>query len=84
MAAGGFKGGEVYGETDDFPHNIDENSVHINDLHATLRHQVGLEHHQLTFQYQGLDQKLTGAEPATFLTDPWYKRPLTPSPLFSR
>jgi len=64
MAGGGIKGGQTYGETDDFSFNITENPVHIRDLHATMLHQLGLDHDSLTFQYQGLDQKLTGVTPA--------------------
>ena len=64
MAGGGIKGGQTYGETDDFSYNITDNPVHIRDLHATILHQLGIDHNQLTFQYQGLDQKLTGVNPA--------------------
>jgi hypothetical protein len=64
MAGGGIRGGQVYGETDEMSYNVVENPVHIRDLHATLLHALGLDHHQLTFKSQGLDQKLTGVEPA--------------------
>ncbi len=63
MAGGGIKGGQVYGETDDFGFNITKDPVHISDLHATILHQLGIDQHKLTFKYQGLDQKLTGVEP---------------------
>jgi uncharacterized protein (DUF1501 family) len=64
MAGGGVKGGMVYGETDDMSYNITEDPVHIRDLHATILHLLGLDHHKLTFKSQGLDQKLTGVLPA--------------------
>ncbi|MDB4562715.1 DUF1501 domain-containing protein [Akkermansiaceae bacterium] len=64
MAGGGIKGGQTYGKTDDFSFNITEKPVHIRDLHATMLHQLGLDHNQLTYKYQGLDQKLTGVTPA--------------------
>ncbi len=64
MAGGGVKGGQVYGETDENGYNITENPVHIRDLHATLLHQLGIDHNHLTFKYQGLDHKLTGVDPA--------------------
>jgi uncharacterized protein (DUF1501 family) len=64
MAGGGIKGGQVYGETDEMSYNIVENPVHIRDLHATILHALGMDHHQLTFKAQGLDQKLTGVMPA--------------------
>ncbi len=64
MAGGGIKGGQTYGDTDDFGYNITKDPVHIRDLHATILHQLGIDHHKLTFKYQGLDQKLTGVDPA--------------------
>jgi len=69
MAGGGVKGGQVYGDTDDFGYNITEKPVHISDLHATLLHQLGIGHHKLTFKYQGLDQKLTGVTPRKIISD---------------
>ncbi len=70
MAGGGIKGGQVYGETDEMSYNIvGDKKVHIRDLHATILHAMGLDHHRLTFKSQGLDQKLTGVEPARVVTD---------------
>lgn len=62
MAGGGIKGGLSYGETDDFCYNVAKDPVHIRDLHATMLHQLGINHRQLTFPHQGLDQRLTGVE----------------------
>ena len=64
MAGGGVKGGTVYGETDDFSYNIVRDPVHIRDLQATILRQFGLDHERFTYKYQGLDQRLTGVEPA--------------------
>jgi uncharacterized protein (DUF1501 family) len=64
MAGGGIKGGQVYGETDEMSYNIVKDPVHIRDLHATILHALGLEHERLSFKFQGLDQRLTGVEPA--------------------
>lgn len=64
MAGGGIKGGISYGETDDFSYNIVKDPMHVRDLHATILHQLGIDHNQLSFQFQGLDQKLTGVEEA--------------------
>ncbi len=64
MAGGGMKGGTVYGETDDFSYNIVRDPVHIRDMQATILHQFGIEHERFTYKYQGLDQRLTGVEPA--------------------
>jgi hypothetical protein len=64
MAGGGIKGGTVYGETDDFSYNIVKDPVHIRDLNATILHCLGINHSQLTYKFQGLDQRLTGVEEA--------------------
>lgn len=69
MAGAGIKRGFEFGRTDDFCYNILENPVHIRDMNATILHQLGIDHNRLTFRYQGLDQKLTGAEPATVVPD---------------
>jgi hypothetical protein len=69
MAGGGFRGGMIYGETDDFSYNIVRDPVHVRDFHATVLHQMGYEHERLTFRYQGLDQRLTGVLPARVITD---------------
>jgi uncharacterized protein (DUF1501 family) len=69
MAGGGIKGGQVYGETDEMSYNITENPVHIRDLHATILHSLGIDHHQLSYKFQGLDQRLTGVEPAKVIKD---------------
>ena len=69
MAGGGIQGGMTYGETDDFSYNVAENPVPIRDLHATMLHQLGIDHERLSFPFQGLDQKLTGVKPARVVKD---------------
>ncbi|MEM6330286.1 MAG: DUF1501 domain-containing protein [Planctomycetota bacterium] len=64
LAGGGIKPGITYGETDDFSYNVVDNPVPVCDLHATMLHLLGVDHERLTFPFQGLDQKLTGVEPA--------------------
>ncbi|MEY4940530.1 MAG: hypothetical protein RIQ93_2265, partial [Verrucomicrobiota bacterium] len=64
MAGGGIKSGVVYGETDDFSYNIVRDPTHVRDLNATILHQLGLDHDRLTYKFEGLDQKLTGTQPA--------------------
>ena len=59
LAGGGFKPGQVYGKTDDFGFEPVENPVHVHDLHATLLHQLGLDHERLTVRFQGRDFRLT-------------------------
>ncbi len=64
MAGGGVKGGLVHGETDEMSYNIVRDPVHVRDLHATILHQLGIDHERLTYKFQGLDARLTGVEPA--------------------
>ncbi len=63
MAGGGVRGGVSVGETDDFSYNVIDRPVHINDFNATILHCMGIHHERFTFQFQGLDQRLTGVEP---------------------
>lgn len=69
MAGGGAKSGTIYGETDDFSYNIVKDPVHIHDFHATVLHLLGFDHERFTFKFQGLDQKLTGVEPAKVIKE---------------
>ncbi len=62
LAGAGFREGYEHGETDDFSYNIVRDPVHINDLNATILHQLGIDHQRFTYPYQGLDQRLTGVE----------------------
>ena len=59
MAGGGFKGGITYGETDEFGTNAVINPVTVHDIHATILHQMGLDHERLTYRYGGRDHRLT-------------------------
>ena len=69
MAGGGTNAGKIYGETDDFSYNIVKDPVHIHDFHATVLNLLGFDHERFTYKYQGLDQKLTGVEPAKVIQD---------------
>jgi hypothetical protein len=59
VAGGGFKGGLAYGATDEFGFKAVDRRVSIHDLHATLLHQLGIDHTQLTYRYAGRDFRLT-------------------------
>ena len=59
MAGGGFKGGVAYGATDEFGNSVVEDQVDIHDIHATMLHQMGVDHERLTFRHGGRDQSLT-------------------------
>ena len=64
MCGGGSKGGTIYGETDDFSYNIVKDPVHVHDFHATILRLLGYGSERFSYKYQGLDQRLTGVEPA--------------------
>lgn len=59
MAGGGVKGGTVYGATDDLGYYAIENKCTIYDMWATVLHQLGVDHEELTFRYGGRDFRLT-------------------------
>ena len=59
MAGGGVKGGLAYGTSDEYGIMAQENSAHTHDLHATILHQLGLNHEQLTYRHAGRDFRLT-------------------------
>ena len=59
MAGGGIKAGQVYGKTDDWSFRVTENPVTVHDLYATVLHQLGIQHEQLTYRFQGRDFRLT-------------------------
>ena len=59
MAGGGIKGGQTYGETDEFGLYAVKNRTSVNDFHATILHLLGLDHEKLTFLKDGRDQRLT-------------------------
>jgi hypothetical protein len=69
FAGGGFKPGVIYGETDELGFGAAENPVHVRDIHATLLHQLGLDHEALSVRFQGLDVRLTGVDEAHVLHD---------------
>ena len=59
MAGGGIKPGMSYGETDDYGYNITQDPMHVHDLHATMLHQLGMDHKKLTYKFQGRHYRLT-------------------------
>jgi hypothetical protein len=62
VAGGGFKGGFTYGATDDFGFKAVDKPVHPHDLHATILHQMGMDHTRLTYRHSGRDMRLTDVE----------------------
>jgi arylsulfatase A-like enzyme len=59
LAGGGVKAGQVVGRTDELGYFPVEDPIHVNDLHATLLHLLGLNHERLTYKFQGRNFRLT-------------------------
>jgi hypothetical protein len=59
MAGGGVKGGSIVGATDEVGLNAISERAHVNDIHATILHLMGLDHTRLTFLHSGRDERLT-------------------------
>jgi hypothetical protein len=59
IAGGGFKGGITYGATDDWSYKAVEKPIYCYDLHATVLHQLGIDHTRLTYRHNGIDRRLT-------------------------
>ena len=64
LAGGGTQPGLTHGATDEFGYHVTEKSVPVSDLHATVLHLLGMDHHRLVYPVQGLDMRLTGVEDA--------------------
>jgi hypothetical protein len=59
FAGGGFKGGATYGASDEWSYKALENPIYCYDVHATILHQLGIDHSKLTFRHNGIDRRLT-------------------------
>ncbi|MFQ5732360.1 MAG: DUF1501 domain-containing protein [Planctomycetaceae bacterium] len=69
MAGGGVKAGFTYGATDELGFAAAEKTVRVNDWHATVLHLLGMDHRQLVFHRNGLDERLTGVARADVIKD---------------
>ena len=68
LAGAGLRRGMAYGATDDLGYAAVENIATVHDLHATMLHQMGIQHNAFSFKFQGLDARLSGVEGARVLT----------------
>jgi hypothetical protein len=59
LAGGGFRPGFAYGATDEFGNSVAEHPVSVHDIHATILHQLGIDHRRLTYRFGGRDMSLT-------------------------
>ena len=63
VTGGGFKGGKIYGETDEFGHKAVVDAVSPNDYHATLLHLFGFDHAKLAYFHNGQEEHITDNKP---------------------
>jgi hypothetical protein len=49
----------AYGDTDDFGNAVVNKPLTVHDIHATILHQMGINHTKLTYRYGGRDIRLT-------------------------
>ena len=59
LAGGGFRGGHAHGLTDDYGYKTVHDKVTVHDLHATILHQLGIDHTRFTYRFGGRDLRLT-------------------------
>jgi hypothetical protein len=57
--AGGVKGGQAVGATDEIGLRAVEEPYHVRDVHTTILHQLGLDQDKLTFPHLGRRERLT-------------------------
>lgn len=69
MAGGGLKGGASVGQTDELGSMAVENPYQVKNLHATILNQLGLDPNELSYFFNGLDQKLVGVEGASVIKE---------------
>jgi hypothetical protein len=69
LAGGGIRGGIVHGASDELGYAAVENVCTVHDLHATMLHQLGIQHDAFSIKFQGLDARLTGVEGAQVIKD---------------
>jgi len=69
MAGAGIKGGIVHGQTDELGYAAVDKVTTVHDLHATMLHQLGINHEAFSIKFQGLDAKLTGVEPSKVIKE---------------
>jgi hypothetical protein len=59
LAGGGIKGGVSFGESDEWSYKTASTPTYCYDVHATILHQLGINHEKLTFRHNGIDRRLT-------------------------
>ncbi|MCM8540346.1 MAG: DUF1501 domain-containing protein [Lentisphaeraceae bacterium] len=58
LCGGGIKGG-TYGQSDEWGFKPQEGKTEVYDIHATILHQLGIDHEKLSVRHNGIDERLT-------------------------
>ncbi len=69
LAGAGIRGGTVHGASDELGYAAVQDVCTVHDLHATMLHQLGINHDTFSVKFQGLDARLTGVEKANVIKD---------------
>ncbi len=69
LCGAGVRGGMVYGASDELGYAAVDQASNVHDLHATMLHQLGIQHDAFSVKFQGLDARLSGVEGARVLTE---------------
>lgn len=64
LAGAGVEGGRAIGATDPIGLRAAVDKVHVRDFHATLLHLMGIDHRELSYFHNGLEERLTGPQEA--------------------
>jgi hypothetical protein len=59
LAGAGIKPGVAHGQSGPWGWKAAEGQTYCYDLHATILHLLGIDHHRLTFRHNGIDRRLT-------------------------
>ncbi len=61
LCGGGIKGGVTHGASDQWGYKpLDRSSpTQVYDIHATILHQLGIDHKRLTVRHNGIDRRIT-------------------------
>lgn len=62
LAGGGFRGGTVYGTTDEFGYHVVDRRATVYDLWATVQRQLGLDPERATYHFGGRHFRLSDVE----------------------
>jgi len=69
LSGAGIQGGMVHGATDELGYAAIDKITTVHDLHATMLHQLGVDHDAFSYKFQGLNAKLSGVEGAKVIKD---------------